>query len=223
MRHPHTRAVLVFTALIVLASAMTMGGRESTAVGALDGAVSVPDSDRPTLGTVDSPAVMVIFTDYQCRFCKRFFEERLPELKERYVDSGRLRVVVRDMPLAKHKQARPAATAAACAGRQDAYWEMHEALYSRQEALDAIDIEALAGELNLDSAEFDACMRDPAIQSRIDDDVASAKAARVAGTPAFLIGKPEDGKVVGRVFTGFQPITVYETEIREYAPNSDAG
>jgi protein-disulfide isomerase len=223
VRHPHTRAVFVFTLLIILASALTLGGRESTAVGALDGAVSVPDADRPMIGSADSPAVMVVFTDYQCRYCKRFFEERLPELRQRYVDSGRLRVVVRDMPLAKHKRARPAAVAAACAARQDRYWQMHGALYARQDELERTELSALAGELGMDRGEFDACVEDPTVQARIDDDLASAKAAKVAGTPAFLIGKSKAGKVTGRVFTGFQPISVYEAEIREYAPAPDNG
>jgi protein-disulfide isomerase len=223
VRHPHTRAFFAFTALVVLASAITLGGGQSVAVGAPDGMAAVPDADRPALGAQDSPAVMVVFTDYQCRYCKRFFEERLPALKERYVDSGRLRVVVRDMPLRKHKQARPAAAAAACAARQDRYWPMHEALYARQDTLDTIDLTDLARELDLDVALFGACLKDPAVQSQIDDDLASAKAARVAGTPAFLIGKPESGRITGRVFTGFQPITVYEAEIREYAPLADSG
>lgn len=223
MRQPHTHAVLAFTALVVLASAISLGGGKSIAVGATDGTVTVQEADRPTLGAQDSPAVMVVFTDYQCRYCKRFFEERLPVLKERYVDAGRLRVVVRDLPLRKHKRARPAAAAAVCAGRQERYWPMHEALYARQGTLDTIDLTDLARELEMDVALFGSCLEDPAVQSQIDDDLASAKAAKVAGTPAFLIGMSQDGEIRGRVFTGFQPITVYETEIREYASLADGG
>ena len=174
------------------------------------------DAERPALGAADAPAVMVIYTDYQCPYCKKFFEERLPSLRESLVATGDLRVVVRDMPLARHQFARPAAAAAACADRQGAYWEMHEALYARQTELAEVDLGRLAESLGLDGGAFDACMTDEATGARIDEDMQSARSAKISGTPAFLIGMPQDGRVYGRVIVGYQPLSVYETEIRDY-------
>lgn len=221
MHHIHIKPLLVFT-IVILAASLSIGRQQSEAIGTIpDGAVTVQDSERPFLGDPQAPVVMVVFTDYQCAYCRKFFEERLPELSDDFVDSGQLRVVVRDLPLRRHKHARAAAAAAACAGQQDSYWPMHESLYARQATIPELEFSDLAAELDLDVERFDACMSDPAIQDNIDADVAAAKAARVAGTPAFLIGAPIDGRVAGTVFTGFQPLSVYQAEIREYLESAE--
>lgn len=221
MRHVHFRPLAVFTAIIVVAS-LSVGRQQSEAVATIpDGAVAVPDSQQSSLGESEAPVVMVVFTDYQCAYCKKFFEERLPEINDRFVESGQLRVVIRDLPLKRHKFARPAAAAAACAELQDSYWPMHESLYARQSVIPEMEFSDLAAELDLDVDAFDACMSDPKVQDGIDADIAAAKGARVAGTPAFLIGVPVDGQVMGSVFTGFQPLSVYEAEIREYLESTD--
>lgn len=220
MRHFHIRPVAVFTALVV-AAGLSIGDQQSEAVGRIpDDAVFVDDSVRPALGDDGAPVVMVVFTDYQCRYCKKFFEEGLPALRGRYVNTGELRIVVRDMPLPRHRSARPAATAAACAERQGEYWSMHEALYAWQETLPDVDLGELAGSLGLDRPSFEACMAESDIQARIEADLDAARGARVSGTPAFLIGVPEEGRIYGRVIVGYQPTSVYEAEIREYLTGS---
>ena len=67
-------------------------------------------------GREDAPLTLVEFSDYQCPFCKRFYATTFGELKRDYIDTGRLRYVSRDLPLANHPQARLAAKAARCAG-----------------------------------------------------------------------------------------------------------
>jgi len=216
VRREHVWPLAVFSALVI-AAALSIGRQSLEATSQIpEDAVFVEDAERPALGAVDAPAVMVIYTDYQCPYCRKFFEERLPSLRERYVKTGDLRVVVRDTPLARHRFARPAAAAAACADRQGAYWEMHEALYARQTQLAEVDLSRLAESLGLDRGVFDACMTDEATAVRIDEDMQSARDAKISGTPAFLIGMPQDGRVYGRVIVGYQPLSVYETEIRDY-------
>ena len=56
-------------------------------------------SDRPVLGADDAPVTLVEFTDYQCPFCSRFFTRTLPGFKEEYIDTGKVRLVVKDLPL----------------------------------------------------------------------------------------------------------------------------
>ena len=215
-RHKHLWPLVVFT-VFVGAATFGFSGKSSRATGEIpEDAISVEDAPRPAIGSRNAPAVMVVFTDYQCPFCMKFFEERLPALKEGFVDAGDLRVVVRDMPLARHRFARPAAAAAACADKQGAYWPMHEALYARQAILPDVDLGELATTLDLDRKQFDACMADEEAGRRIDEDMESARGAKISGTPAFLIGVPKDGRIYGRVVVGYQPLSVYETEIRDF-------
>ena len=85
---------------------------------------------EPSLGKPDAPLTLVEFSDYQCPFCRRFFEQTLPALKSKYIDAGQLRYVFRDFPLDQiHPQARQAAESVHCAAEQGKYWEMHDLLF----------------------------------------------------------------------------------------------
>ena len=75
--------------------------------------VTVPLGDGPGIGSPDAPVVLMEFTDFQCPFCKRFGIEILPELQTKFISTGKLRLVARELPLDMHKQAVPAARAEA--------------------------------------------------------------------------------------------------------------
>ena len=77
------------------------------------------------------------FTDYQCPYCQRFFRGTYPQLEAKYIDTGNLRLVVKDFPLSIHGHARKAAQAAHCAGEQDRFWEMHDLLFDNANRLQA--------------------------------------------------------------------------------------
>jgi protein-disulfide isomerase len=85
---------------------------------ALVGAVRATDGTRTVhmrlgaheeaRGRSDAPITIVEFTDYQCPYCRRFQEEEWKRLKRQYVDSGKVRFIVRDLPLEIHSAARQA-------------------------------------------------------------------------------------------------------------------
>jgi protein-disulfide isomerase len=77
-------------------------------------------SGRPSLGRKDAPVTLVEFSDYQCQFCKRHFSTVYPILRKEYIDTGKLRYVFRDFPIAAlHPQADKAHEAGHCAGEQN--------------------------------------------------------------------------------------------------------
>jgi len=99
-------------------------------------AASVSIAGNLIMGKKDAPVTMIEFSDYQCPFCRRFFETTLPTLKAEYVETGKVRYVFRDFPLDQiHPHARKAAEAAHCAGDQGKYWEMHDLLFQNPQAL----------------------------------------------------------------------------------------
>lgn len=177
---------------------------------------SVAAVERPELGLADAPVVLVVFSDYQCAYCQAFFTERLPEIRREFIDTGQVRLVSRDFPLPRHKLARPAARAAACADRQDRYWDMHEILFAHKDQFSDEKLIAYADELGLEKEAFGQCLEDPAVEARIEEDLAEARRARISGTPSFLIGIERDGIISGTLIKGFQPASVYAAEIREY-------
>ena len=69
--------------------------------------VSIKGSE--SLGSADAPLTVVEFTDYQCTYCLKFIRDTFPKLKEAFIDTGKVRWVIRDMPLGFHKNAHKAA------------------------------------------------------------------------------------------------------------------
>src|SRR5262249_17984609 len=117
-------------------------------------------TDAPALGQADAPVTLVEFSDYQCPYCRMFFSDTFPTLRREYIDTGKVRYVFRDYPLAQmHPQARKAAEAAHCAGEQGKYWEMHDLLFQNQQALALPQLSEYARNLGLDGASFDACLQ----------------------------------------------------------------
>ena len=79
--------------------------------------------------------MIIEFTDLQCPYCARFARDTWPQLRERYIDTGKVRFATRDLPLPFHEFALPAAVASRCAGRQGKFWEYREALFRDQSLL----------------------------------------------------------------------------------------
>lgn len=181
--------------------------------------VRIPDlaiGADPVLGVAAAPVTIVEFLDYQCPYCQGFAKDTFPLLKANYVDTGKVRYVARDFPLAKHGRARPAAIAAACAGEQGRYWEMREALLADAGRLDEADILRHAGRLGLERDRFDACRLEPRHQARLDADVAAAQALGVSGTPSFLVGASRGEVAQGRILQGDESYADFEKVLAGY-------
>ncbi|MCA9918353.1 MAG: thioredoxin domain-containing protein [Anaerolineales bacterium] len=84
-------------------------------------------------GNPDAPVQIVEFTDYQCPFCQEYAMQTFPTLFSEMIESGRVFYVIKDLPLdSLHPEAIVAGTAVRCAGEQDAYKEMHDAVFANQ-------------------------------------------------------------------------------------------
>ena len=91
-----------------------------------------PDDDA-VLGDKDAPVTLIEFVDYQCPFCKRFFDQTFAQLKTEYIDTGKLKLVMRDFPLSFHQNAQKASEATECAEDGGKFWEMHDLLFQKQD------------------------------------------------------------------------------------------
>jgi protein-disulfide isomerase len=163
-------------------------------------------SNRPALGADDAPITLVEFTDYQCPFCSRFFTGTLPGLKEEYIDTGKVRLVVKDLPLAMHARARPAAVAAHCAGDQDQFWAMHDTLFENNRQLQDENLKQYAQDIGLDTKRFQECLSSDRHDAMIDADVAEANGQGITGTPTFIVAETIDDVVEGTKIRGVQSL-----------------
>ncbi len=140
-------------------------------------------SHSPRLGPADAPIKVVVFSDFQCPFCRRA-APLLVKLPKKHSDVA---VYFKFFPLPFHPAARPAALAAVAAARQGKFWPMHDALFARQDHLDDDAIEEAAKAVGLDMARFHRDLKSPEVAKIVEADVAEGDKARVPGTPSVYI------------------------------------
>jgi protein-disulfide isomerase len=113
-------------------------------------------AEDPMRGNPNAPITIVEFSDYQCPFCARV-NPTLDRVRQTYGD--RVKIVFKDYPLPNHPLAPKASEAARCAGElNNKYWEMHDAMFANQRALDVPALKQTARAIGLDGATFDQCL-----------------------------------------------------------------
>jgi protein-disulfide isomerase len=190
-------------------------GPATTALIGSDGKVYMKLDGTQELGSKTAPLTMVEFTDYQCGFCQRFHTVTFPEIRKKYVDTGKLRFVSRDLPLSFHSNASRAAEAARCAGDQNRFWEMRDRLVANADKLAQADIEGYARDLKLDMTAFKSCVEDRKYALAVKNDSGIASALRIEGTPTFVIGKTTSEGMQGEIVTGALPLEAFEAKLNE--------
>jgi protein-disulfide isomerase len=170
------------------------------------GPVEVTIGDAYVLGDIDAPVTIVEFTDFQCPFCSRHYQQTFPQIIDSYVNEGLVRYVFKDFPLNSiHPQAFAAAEAARCAGDQDAFLEMHNLLFDRQgdwgnqEPTDTFI--GYAGDLGLDTDQFGVCLSSGKYSEAVNADLQQGMELGVTGTPAFFLN--------GHLVSGAQPYELF--------------
>ena len=168
------------------------------------------------LGRSDAPLTMVEFTDYQCPFCGRFETATFPEIKKNYIDTGKMRLIVRDLPLeGLHPFALKAAQSVHCAADQGKFWEMKDLVFKNQNKLDADSLAGYAKDLALNGATFKSCMAEGKHLKEIADESKYAQSLGITGTPTFIIGKTTGDTVKGRLIVGALPFENFAAVINE--------
>jgi protein-disulfide isomerase len=160
-------------------------------------------------GSTTAPLTLIEFSDYECAFCRRHVSQTLALIEQNYIRSGKVRYVFKNFPGDKHKLAFNAHQAAACAGDQGKYWEMHDRLFTNPAGLGALPEQAAA--LGLALPLFRQCLETEKHAARIRSDIAEGRAAGLRGTPTFYIGlSTADSRVRPiRVITGAKQYAVF--------------
>jgi len=148
--------------------------------------LAVPvDPERDHIrGPEESLVTMVEYGDFECPYCGM----AEPAVRELLRDYGEVRYVWRHLPLTDvHPNAQLAAEAAEAAGRQGAFWEMHDLLLDHQDALHPRDLVGYAASLGLDTDRFSSDLRKHVGMAHVNEDLESADLSNVSGTPTFFV------------------------------------
>ena len=142
----------------------------------------------PSKGSADAPVVMVEFSDFQCGYCRLFWQETLPKIEERYIRTGKVRFVYRHMAI-RGEASVLAAQAASCAHDQGKFWQYHDALWSKTSpfTLTSAQLKRYAAELQLEEKPFAGCLDSGKHAEQVMAETIRGHALGANGTPAFLV------------------------------------
>lgn len=162
-------------------------------------------SEGYVMGSPTAPLELVEFGDFECPGCGQYSELAEPEIRQKYIATGKIRFRFIDTPLNIHRNTLNAHHAAACADEQGKFWEMHDLLFSTQDEWNGIAtsnpdkvIKALAPRIaGLDAAKFDECQASRRMQGKVQAHLKIATDRGVAGTPTFVLGNKEFGLLRG--------------------------
>jgi protein-disulfide isomerase len=156
--------------------------------------IEVPADSYRSMGQPNAPVVVTEFSDFQCPACAAVTSAVIPDLIEQYVDTGKVRFVYREFPLASiHPVAPQASQAAVCAGQQEMYWEMNAHLFANQDewsqAADPIvKFKEYAEELGMDTEVFSECLDSGEAALVVQGDIMAGQKLGVNATPYFFVG-----------------------------------
>ena len=174
---------------------------------------------RDAYGAKDAKVTVVKYSDFECPYC-RYLAMTMEPLKPKYKD--KVRFIMKHFPMNpscnkymagydKHPNTCYAHAAALCAGRQGKFWDMHDKLYANQPKLDPETDRKAAEELGLDLAKYDACLKDPSVQAKGNNDIEAAYSAGIYGAPRTYIN--------GRMVTGSASTAILEYYIQKALEN----
>jgi protein-disulfide isomerase len=191
--------------LIAAGAALSQAPAQAQTMFPMDQLMAVGPLPDLAMGSADAPVSIIEYASMTCTHCAAFHETTWPALKAKYVDTGKVKFILREFPLD------PLATAAfmvaRCAGpdRRNAVVDL---LYTEQKDWAFVDkpLEALAGlakQAGVSQAAFETCLKDQKLYDEVKKtrDRAS-ETFKVNATPTFFVN--------GREMTGELPIAEFD-------------
>lgn len=166
-------------------------------------------------GDVGARVAIIEYADFECPYCGEYERNTFPRILNDYIATGKVKYFYRDLPVPGHARAMPAALAAHCAGEQGKYWEMHDSLFGKQNALSAPALLDRAQTLGLDKEKFTECQSSEKYTADIQKSVSDAQKMGIDGTPTFFLGvvEPSGDVTIEKRLQGAAPFDVFKTEI----------
>lgn len=170
------------------------------------------EGDDPVLGNPDAPVTITIFGDFQCQYCRKLELEIKPLIVDKYVKTGKTKIIARDFPFLG-KESILAAEAANCAFEKDKYFEFSDMLHKAQKDEEIMDVnenslKMLAKKLNLNSDEFSECLDSHKYLDEVKKDFDDGRILGIEGTPTTYINK--------EILNGALPFEEFEKVIESF-------
>jgi protein-disulfide isomerase len=184
------RRSLLILSLALLAPAVAASASGSDSAMAQQTLAPVTAADR-SIGRADAPVTVVEYASFACNHCADWHRFVYPTFKTRFIDTGQVRLVFRNLPTLPEEMSLPGAALARCAA-PERFFDVASALMLGQDAVfrggtrEAWYAPAIAVS-GRTQAQIEACVSTPATGNAINRDIDSAQAAGVSTTPAFFV------------------------------------
>jgi protein-disulfide isomerase len=185
-----------------------------------------PNANDNSMGDPNALIKIEEFSDFQCPFCERFYQETQPLLRQYYIDTGKIQFVYRSFGNfvsqnvgGAKTESQDAAAAAYCAGEQNKFWEMHALLFANvlgENVGSFTDrrLEAIAEKVEgLDMDQFRSCYSSGKYEDRVQQDSKDGQAAGITGTPGFIVTYTVNGETKTKLIEGAQPFSTFQQEL----------
>ena len=185
-----------------------------------------PMADHNMMGDPKAPIEIVEYADFQCPYCKHYFEQTEPLMAEYFAATGKVHYtyrsagnwVSRNMG-GVNTESQDAAAAAYCGGDQGKFWVMHDALFANnrdvesQGSFTSKRLKAIAQTNGLDMTAFNSCYDSGKYEKQVKQDFDDATAAGIQGTPYFVMSYKVKGELKTETIDGAQTIDVFQQKI----------
>ncbi|UCF40469.1 MAG: DsbA family protein [Gemmatimonadota bacterium] len=157
-----------------------------------------------TKGDPDAPVTVFEVSDFQCPYCRKFWDETLPAMEREYIATGKIKLVFLNLPLSSiHPNAAAAHEFAMCAAKQDRFWPVHDLLFRYQDAWARIADPApyflgLADSVELDRDLLMRCFNNGEVRWLIQQETQINLQSGLRSTPTFVVEE--------MLIPGFAPI-----------------
>jgi protein-disulfide isomerase len=152
-------------------------------------------------GSDRAKVVLLEFVDFQSAENRQHFLEEWPDLEKEYVDTGKVRLIVKHFPALDRTQGFTAAEAAECAGQQGDFWAMYNLLFAKQDEWSQEEdvttiFKGYAADLDLDTDTFATCLDEGQTAEKVIQDFTIAQRNQLTSAPQFVILMGEQGAIV---------------------------
>ena len=166
------------------------GAREIIQLPTQDQVLSPGDLPEIAVGRADAPVTIIKYASLTCPYCKKFQAEIFPQLKREFIDTGKVRLIIREFPIGFQSGAATIAMRCAAPDKQLALYEKFLANQAQWVSQDVRydPIFKIAASAGMTRAEFDACFQDQALVGALNKIKERGRNLGIVGTPNFFVG-----------------------------------
>ncbi|RKD92393.1 thioredoxin domain-containing protein [Mangrovibacterium diazotrophicum] len=166
--------------------------------------VKVTDREEDVVfGDPNAPHEIVMYASYDCKYCRKFFAGSYPDLKEKYLDTGKLKLVVKWLDFGERPEMLNALQAASCISRFGDYDKFHELLNFNPAVVYTTEFGELLADI-MDRNQYIAeCVVNNNNYEYLKSNLREFNENKISGTPAFVINSD--------IYTGYRSFDRFES------------